>query len=106
MTLAYAPPPTALERPTASFRCRVRPSVKLTAAQARKQWPKAEAALELAELRLRRLAGPAVATLERLLLADSEAVQLGAANSLVDRGIGQATEKIQVAAHVTVRKPW
>ena len=41
-----------------------------------------------------------------LRVADSEAVQLGAANSLVDRGIGKATEKIQVAAHVTVRKPW
>jgi hypothetical protein len=67
---------------------------------------KAEAALELAEMRLRGLAGPAVATLERLLLADSEAVRLGAANSLVDRAVGRATERIQVAAQIVVRKPW
>jgi hypothetical protein len=67
---------------------------------------KAEAALALAEMRLRGLAGPAVATLERLLLADSEAVRLGAANSLVDRSVGRATERIQLAAAVTVKRPW
>ena len=67
---------------------------------------KAEAALELAEMRLRGLAGPAVATLERLLLADSEAVRLGAARDLADRAIGKAVERVQVAAAITVRRPW
>ena len=38
---------------------------------------KAAAALEVAEARLRGLASPAVATLERLLVADSETVRLG-----------------------------
>ena len=67
---------------------------------------KAEAALELAEMRLHGLAGPAVATLERLLLADSEAVRLGAARDLADRAIGKAVERVQVAAAITVRRPW
>ena len=67
---------------------------------------KAEAALELAEMRLRVLAGPAVATLERLLLADSEAVRLGADRDLADRAIGKAVERVQVAAAITVRRPW
>ena len=67
---------------------------------------KAEAALELAEMRLRGLAGPAVATLERLLLADSEAARLGAARDLADRAIGKAVERVQVAAAITVRRPW
>ena len=68
---------------------------------------KAEAALELAEMRLRGLAPVAVATLEDLVTnATSEAVRLGAANSLVDRSVGRATERIQVAAAITVRRPW
>ena len=68
---------------------------------------KAEAALELAEMRLRGLAGPTVATLEDLVTnATSKAVRLGAARNLVDRSVGKATERIQVAAQVVVRKPW
>ena len=68
---------------------------------------KAEAALELAEAHLRGLAGPAVATLEDLVTnATSEAVRLGAANSLIDRSVGRATERIQVVAAITVRRPW
>ena len=68
---------------------------------------KAEAALELAELKLRGLAGPAVATLEDLVAnAESEAVRLAAARDLVDRSVGKATERIQVAAAITVKRPW
>jgi len=51
-------------------------------------------------------APPAVDVLERLLTAESESVALGAANSLVDRSVGKATERIQVAAAITVRRPW
>ena len=47
---------------------------------------KAERMIEIAELRLRNLAPRAVAELENLVTsASSEAVRLGAANSLVDR---------------------
>ena len=68
---------------------------------------KAEAALELAEMRLRGLAPVAVATLEDLVTnATSEAVRLAAARDLVDRSVGRATERIQVAAAITVRRPW
>ena len=68
---------------------------------------KAAEIVELAELRLRNLAPRAVAELESLVTnATSEAVCLGAANSLVDRAVGRATEKIQVAAAITVRRPW
>ena len=67
---------------------------------------KAAAALELAELRLRGLAPRAVDVLERLLTAESESVALGAANSLVDRSVGKDTKRIQVAAAITVRRPW
>ena len=64
-------------------------------------------ALELAEMRLRGLAPRAVEVLERLLTAESERVALGAANSLADRSLGRATERIQVAAAVTVvKRPW
>ncbi len=48
----------------------------------------------------------AVDVLERLLTAESESVALGAANSLVDRSCGKATERIQVATNVVVHKPW
>ena len=62
---------------------------------------KAEAALELAEMRLRGLAPVAVAQLESLVTgATSEQVRLGAANSLVDRSVWRATERIQVAAAI------
>ena len=68
---------------------------------------KAAAAVELAELRLRNLAPRAVAELEALVTsADSEQVRLQAANSLVDRSVGKATERIQVATNVVVHKPW
>ena len=68
---------------------------------------KAAAAVELAELRLRNLAPRAVAELEALVTsADSEQVRLQAANSLVDRSVGRATERIQVAAAITVKRPW
>ena len=63
--------------------------------------------IKIAELRLRGLAPRAVAELEALVTsASSEQVRLGAANSLVDRSLGKATERIQVAAAVVVRKPW
>ena len=68
---------------------------------------KAAAAVELAELRLRNLAPRAVAELESLVTsADSEQVRLQAANSLIDRSVGRATERIQVAAAITVKRPW
>ena len=68
---------------------------------------KAERMVELAEMRLRGLAPVAVAELEALVTsATSEAVRLGAARDLVDRSCGKATERIQVAAAITVRRPW
>ena len=68
---------------------------------------KAAEAVELAELRLRGLAPRAVAELEALVTgADSEQVRLQAANSLVDRAVGRATERIHVAAAITVKRPW
>ena len=68
---------------------------------------KAAAAIELAELRLRNLAPRAVAELEALVTsADSEQVRLQAANSLVDRSVGRAVERVQVAAAITVKRPW
>ena len=68
---------------------------------------KAETMVELAELRLRNLAPRAVSELESLVTnATSEAVRLGAANSLVDRSLGKATERIHVAASITVTRPW
>ncbi len=33
-------------------------------------------------------------------------MRLAAANSLVDRSVGRATERIQVAAAITVKRPW
>ena len=68
---------------------------------------KAQRMVELAELRIRGLAPRAVDTLEELVTnADSEQVRLQAANSLVDRSVGRATERIQVAAQVVVKRPW
>ena len=68
---------------------------------------KAERMVELAELKLRGLAGPAVATLEDLVAnASSEAVRLAAARDLVDRSVGKATERIHVAAAIEVVRPW
>jgi len=68
---------------------------------------KAQQMVELAELKLRGLAPVAVSQLESLVTnATSEAVRLGAANSLVDRSVGRASERIQVAAAITVKRPW
>ena len=68
---------------------------------------KAEAVVEIAELRLRNLAPRAVAELESLVTnATSEAVRLGAANSLVDSTVGKATQRIHVAASIVVKRPW
>ena len=68
---------------------------------------KAAAALELAEMRLRGLAPVAVAQLESLVTgATSEAVRIGAALDLIDRSVGRATERIQVAAAITVKRSW
>ena len=68
---------------------------------------KAAEMVELAELRLRGLAPVAVAELESLVTnATSEAVRLAAARDLVDRSVGRATERIQVAAAITVTRPW
>ena len=68
---------------------------------------KAERMIEIAELRIRGLAPRAVDELANLVTnATSEAVRLGAANSLVDRAVGKAAERIHVAAAITVRKPW
>ena len=64
-------------------------------------------AVELAELRLRNLAPRAVAELEALVTsATSEQVRLQAANSLVDRSVGRAKERVDVAAQVIVHRPW
>ena len=68
---------------------------------------KAAAAIERADLQIRGLAPVAVAQLESLVTgADSEQVRLQAANSLIDRSVGRATERIQVAAAITVKRPW
>ena len=68
---------------------------------------KAAAMVEIAEMRLRGLAPRAVAELEALVTtASSEQVRLQAANSLVDRSVGRATERIHVAAPITVKRPW
>ena len=68
---------------------------------------KAQTMVELAALRLRNVAPVAVAELEALVTsADSEQVRLQAANSLIDRSVGRATECIQVAAAITVTRPW
>ena len=68
---------------------------------------KAEEMIEIAEMRLRGLAPRAVAELENLVTnATSESVRLAASRDLVDRSVGRATERIHVAAAITVRRPW
>ena len=108
VTLASAPPTTALERPVASSRWLARPSsVGITAARHQQAQARAAEMVELAQLRLWNLAPVAVHQHENLCTsATSEAVRLGAANSLVDRSVGRATERIQVAAAITVKRPW
>ena len=63
-------------------------------------------AMELAEMRLRGLTPTAVDALEHLLMADSEAVVLGAAKDVLDRGGLKAADRVEVAASITVRRPW
>ena len=68
---------------------------------------KAAQMIELAELRLRNLAPRAVDELESLVTsAESEQVRLQAANSLVDRSVWKAKERVQIAASIVVKKPW
>ena len=68
---------------------------------------KAEQMIELAEMRLRGLAPVAVAELEALVTsATSEQVRLGAARDLVDRSVGKARERVEMAASITVTRPW
>ena len=63
--------------------------------------------VEIAELKLRGLAGPAIATLEDLVTgASNEAVRLAAARDLVDRSVGKARERVEVAAEIVVQRPW
>ena len=75
--------------------------------KSKQAFARAEEMVQLAELRIRGLAPRAVAELESLVTsADSEQVRLQAANSLVDRSVGRARERIQVAAAITVVRPW
>ena len=67
---------------------------------------KAQATMELADMRLRGLTVPAVDLIERLLTAESEAVQLGAAKDVLNRGGLKATDRVEVAAVITVKQPW
>ena len=67
---------------------------------------KAHAAMELADMRLRGLTTVAVDALERLLMADSEAVVLGAARDVLDRGGLKAADRVEVAASITATRPW
>ena len=57
-------------------------------------------------MRLRGLTTVAVDALERLLMADSDAVVLGAAKDVLDRGDLKAAERVEVAATITVKRSW
>ena len=67
---------------------------------------KARAAMELADMRLRGLTVPAVDALERLLMADSDVIVLGAAKDVLARGGLKAADRVEVAAAITVKRPW
>ena len=67
---------------------------------------KTQAAMKLADMRLPGLTMPAVDALERLLMADSDAVVLGAAKDVLDRGGLKAADRLEVAAAITVKRPW
>ena len=67
---------------------------------------KAQEAMELADMKLRGLTPQAVDTLIELLHADSEAVVLGAARDVLDRGGLKAPDRVEVAASITVTRPW
>ena len=66
----------------------------------------AEEIIEIAELRLRNFTPRAVDVLEHLRTAESESVALGAANSLTDRAVGKARERVEMAASIVVKRPW
>jgi hypothetical protein len=67
---------------------------------------KAQEAMDRADLELRRLTPTAVKTLVKLLNAESEAVVLGAARDMLDRGGLKAPDRVEVAASITVTRPW
>jgi hypothetical protein len=67
---------------------------------------KAQIAMDTADLELRRLTPTAVKTLVKLLDAESEAVVLGAARDVLDRGGLKAPDRVEVAASITVTRPW
>jgi hypothetical protein len=68
---------------------------------------KAQAAIELADLRLRGLTPKAVAVLEGLIdTGNSEAVILGAVKDILDRGGLKAKDRVEVEASITVTRPW
>ena len=67
---------------------------------------KAQAAIERADMKIRGLAIPAVDAIERLLQAESEAVNLAAAKDILDRGGLKAAHRIEVDTEITVVRPW
>ena len=67
---------------------------------------KAQMAMDAADLELRRLTPTAVKTLVKLLGAESESVVLGAARDVLDRGGLKAPDREEVAASITVTRPW
>ena len=67
---------------------------------------KAKSMIEMAELRVRGLSDEAVDTIARLLRANSEAVALGAAKDLLDRGGLKAKDQIELDTTITVTRPW
>jgi hypothetical protein len=62
--------------------------------------------MEIADMRLRGLTVRAVDKLEELLDAESEPVMLGAAKDVLDRGGLKAPDRVEVAASITVKRPW
>lgn len=67
----------------------------------------AKKAMERADLELRGLTTKAVAVLEALLdTGESEAVVLGAAKDVLDRGGLKAKDRLEVEASITVTRPW
>ena len=75
-------------------------------AKAKRALANAQRAVEAADLRVRGLTPEAVEVLKELLHADSDAVVLGAAKDVLDRGGLQATDRVEVAAAITVKRPW
>ena len=67
---------------------------------------KAQDAMDRADLELRRLTPTAVKILVKLLNAESEAVVLGAVRDVLDRGGLKAPDRVEVAASITVTRPW